>query len=735
MTDPNQDNIVFSLAADFIHHTSRSVFLTGKAGTGKTTLLKHICETTNKRCVVVAPTGVAAINAGGVTIHSFFNIPPGGPIIPESSRSQLPQNVIDRHSLFRQIRFSEEKRDLIQDLELLIIDEVSMVRCDLLDAMDTILRSFRKKHHQPFGGVQVLCIGDLFQLPPVVRGEEWNVLREFYSTPYFFGARSFEQSPFLYLELKKVYRQNEQRFIDVLNQIRNNEVNQEDLEMLHERYMPDFRPPADEQYITLTTHNYKADAINQEALKNLPGKKFVFRATVEGEFPDHLLPLEMELSLKEEAQVMFIRNDTKEGLTRYYNGKIAVVSKIDGSDIYVRFPDSGLEMKLEKETWKNTRFTYNREEERVEDEELGTFVHYPIRLAWAITVHKSQGLTFQKAIIDPGDSFAPGQVYVALSRCTSLQGMVLRSKINLRSISVDPGIVAFSMHAKAEEELLPLLQKEKRLFLSSQLLQLFDFDKLIRTLDEYAAFLPGKKIKDEEKATLLARQMQQKIKELDEVAGKFRPQFEKLIAEADLGETAALRERTLKAISYFSTEIGEGLLAPLNEHMTAVGKKTKKYQQQLRVVKAAIVRKLERMKNARYHDMALADEDSFQQLEAASKSLTVPVSSGKREKGASQKETLAAFREGRTVEQIAEGRNLSPVTIEGHLAEFVKTGELDVKALMSEEKLNAIFMVLNQVEGTSLIPVKEKLGKSYSYGEIKAAVNYREYLKSVNEWS
>ena len=333
-----------------------------------------------------------------------------------------------------------------------------MVRADMLDAMDTILRHFRKRMHQPFGGVQVLFIGDMYQLPPVVPNNEWDILQSYYDSPFFFSAKVIEQAPPLYIELKKIYRQNEQLFIDVLNRVRNNEVTDADFTLLNERYKPDFNPPKEEKYITLSTHNRKADAINDAELEKLPGKMFTFKGDIKGEFSDKALPTDMNLQLKEGAQVMFIKNDSG-GERKYFNGKLATIKKINGDEIIAIANDGNEELRIEKETWRNIRYSYQRESDSIKEEELGSFEQYPLRLAWAVTIHKSQGLTFDRAIIDAGASFAPGQVYVALSRCTSLKGMVLLSKLFPSAIATDKRVIAFAQKEAAAEELEQLLKK------------------------------------------------------------------------------------------------------------------------------------------------------------------------------------------------------------------------------------------------------------------------------------
>jgi ATP-dependent exoDNAse (exonuclease V) alpha subunit len=405
LSDPH--NPIFQLAVQFVNQTARPVFLTGRAGTGKTTFLKYIRENSFKKMAVVAPTGVAAINAGGTTMHSFFQLP-FGPFIPSPQYGWNPEapGFTDPNSLFKNIRFNASKRELLQELDLLIIDEISMVRADMLDAVDAILRHFRQQPLAPFGGLQVLYIGDLYQLPPVVSREEWQLLQQHYASPFFFDAHVVRQSPPVYLELNKIYRQNEVEFINILNNVRNNRLRPEDIERLHDFYQPEFVPSKHDNYITLTSHNVKADSINQEELAKIPGKSQTFEASITGEFGDKAFPAERSLTVKEGAQIMLIKNDKGE-TRRYFNGKIGTVTKVKEDKLIIAFPDEPEELVLEKETWRNIRYQYDKELDKVEEEELGTFRQYPIRLAWAITIHKSQGLTFEKAVIDAGASFPP----------------------------------------------------------------------------------------------------------------------------------------------------------------------------------------------------------------------------------------------------------------------------------------------------------------------------------------
>jgi hypothetical protein len=439
----DETNVEFNYASDFVKHTDRLVYLTGKAGTGKTTFLKYLRETTTKNTVILAPTGVAAINAGGQTIHSFFQIKPSV-YVPNDKRlrTRADLNDTDRSTIFDHFKYFKERLEIIRGLDLLIIDEISMVRCDLLDVVDRLLRVFRRRENEPFGGVQVILIGDTFQLPPIADFEQWEILQPYYKSPFFFSSKVIEQNKPVYIELKKIYRQNEQEFIDLLNRVRVNQVTANEFNLLNSKYNPTFTPNGSSNYITLATHNKLVDSTNLTKLAELTTELKLFEATVSGLFPDNIMPTDRILQLKEGAQIMFIKNDKAK---RYYNGKIAKISKIEENKIIVEFSE-GNEITVEKQEWNNIKYTWNEQLKKIEEEIVGTFTQFPIKLAWAITVHKSQGLTFEKVIADLGAAFTSGQVYVALSRCTTFSGLVLKTKIEQKAIKTDPQVLQFAQN-------------------------------------------------------------------------------------------------------------------------------------------------------------------------------------------------------------------------------------------------------------------------------------------------
>lgn len=547
----NNSNPELELAREFISKTNQNIFLTGKAGTGKTTFLLNLRKSSPKRMIVVAPTGVAAINAAGVTIHSFFQIS-FGPQVPGMERTSNlgadPQTG-DGQKAIR--RMSREKISIIRSLDLLVIDEISMVRADLLDAIDEVLRKYRNRN-KPFGGVQLLMIGDLQQLAPVVKGNEWEILGKYYATPYFFSSRALRDSAFFTIELKKVYRQSNENFIRILNKIRDNAADEDTLRELNQRYRPGFRPDDSEGYVTLTTHNHQAAAINDKRLSELPGKEHSYEAEVKGDFPESSFPTGMNLVLKVDAQVMFVKNDSSID-KRYYNGKIGRVVALEEDYIEVLCQGDKEPVQVSMEDWENVRYTVNPGNKEIQEEVIGTFRQYPLKLAWAITIHKSQGLTFDKVIVDARDSFAHGQVYVALSRCRSLEGLVLSSPLAGFSIKKDHKVNDFTRNVEENPAGITELGRAKVLFQQQLLAELFDFRPALRFLDrlsnkweEHKEYLTGNLNE------VIPGVQTALVNELMPVSGKFTGQLAQLTSlDADPEQNVQLQERLKKASEWY----------------------------------------------------------------------------------------------------------------------------------------------------------------------------------------
>lgn len=827
-TVTNQD---LQLAKDFVQFTNRSIFLTGKAGTGKTTFLKDLKYKSPKRMIVVAPTGVAAINAGGVTIHSFFQLP-FHPFIPAF---YLPGNNSDVRNDSNNppgYKMSREKVNIIKSLDLLIIDEISMVRADTLDAIDSALRRY-KNRHLPFGGVQLLMIGDLQQLAPVVKDEDKEILGNYYDSYFFFGSRALRSTDYVTIELKHIFRQSDQVFIDLLNKIRGNDVNQDVLNELNKRYIPDFDPESGGGYITLTTHNHQAQTLNDSKLEKLPGKAHSFAATVRDEFPELSYPNAMELTLKVGAQVMFVKNDLS-GDKLFFNGKIGKVMSFDGDIIVVKCPDDESSIRVERVEWQNVKFSINEETKEIEETVIGTFTQYPLKLAWAITIHKSQGLTFDRAVIDACDAFAHGQVYVALSRCRTLDGLVLSSRINRRSFIDNPVISDFVNGPLQIQPDRKQLLESKKAYQQQLLSELFDFTSLVNRLnyclkitnDYHDSILgnPGERL---EKILSLVRT------DLVEVSDKFQPHL-KILLKGDLDPESnmPLQERVKKAAVYFSDKLEadmkdilagfavetdnrtvrksvkealersriEGMtkLACLNAVRT--GFETRKYldaraksaieisagrshtygsvedtsgivnhpsllrllkewrnhkaketslphymilPQKTMVTLANLVPQTSRAlrqvkgmgikKSGKYGEELLDIIVSY----CAEENIEAPeitITDKKREKKVKEdtkKISYGLFREGKTIQQIAEERGLSVTTIEGHLAYYVGKGEIPVGEFVSKEITE---LIAGHFEGTDdfrIGPVKEALGDKVSWSDIRFVANHLAFLRGT----
>jgi len=545
-------NPQLKLAFDFLEYTDRNVFLTGKAGTGKNTFLHGLRKRSMKRMVVVAPTGVAAINAGGVTVHSFFQIS-FGPQIPTDNNDLInkPAGTQLQNPGAEIKKFNRNKIDLIKALDLLVIDEISMVRADLLDAIDRVLRRF-KNRYKPFGGVQLLMIGDLQQLAPVVKEHEWEILKNYYTTSFFFGSRALQKTNFISIELKHIYRQKDDKFIEILNKIRDNKLDKATMDELNKRYIPGYSSNAEEGYIILTTHNAQAHKINETKLNKLDTKSFSFKATVEGEFPEYSYPTDFELTLKKGAQVMFVKNDASPE-KQYYNGKIGKITEISEGIVSVECPGDREPILIQAVEWENMKYSLEEATALVEETIIGKFIQHPLKLAWAITIHKSQGLTFDKAVIDANLAFAHGQVYVALSRCKTLDGMILNSPLSQRGIISDSTISSFNRETEQNQPNEELLNQSKKNYNKILLLELFDFRSIQNQI-----FYFEKILKEHDENVFIDNrdrlfQMGNLFKkEVTEVSIKFENQVNNLIIQHEnIEENTNLQERVMKACQYF----------------------------------------------------------------------------------------------------------------------------------------------------------------------------------------
>ena len=548
-------NLELELAWDFVEKTDRNVFLTGKAGTGKTTFLHSLKERLFKRLVVVAPTGVAAINAKGVTIHSFFQMP-FGPILPEGA-------PIQNKEANNQRKFNKTKIDIIASLDLLIIDEISMVRADVLDGIDKVLRRY-KDRNKVFGGTQVLMIGDLQQLSPVVKDNEWQLLQPYYNTPYFFSSKAFQNCNPINIELKFIYRQANEKFINILNEIRNNKLTSNSAKVLNERHIPDFIPPRNDGYITLTTHNNRANGMNHLELQKIKSKSYVYKAKVEGNFPEYAFPTHEELELKKGVQVMFVKNDSSPE-KRYFNGKIGEIVYLDKEEIMVRCKGDDFDIVVTPETWENMNYSINPESKEISEHVAGTFSQMPLRLAWAITIHKSQGLTFDRAIIDAQASFAHGQTYVALSRCRTLEGIVLKHPIHENSIINDVRVVSFNETVENNPPNTELLHQSQKAYQLHLIEELFDYHEFLRPVNRFMDLYynnqnslkgniisPMTIIKDEGVTKLL------KIK------ASFVSQLQELCVDlVEPEKSPIIQERINKALAYFLKHTEDFIKTPL----------------------------------------------------------------------------------------------------------------------------------------------------------------------------
>jgi hypothetical protein len=818
-------NPQFEHVLNFVNQTNQSIFLTGKAGTGKTTLLKYIKENTVKQIAVVAPTGVAAINAGGSTIHSFFQFA-FAPFLPVLN---LEGNA-DHSKIPVTFKYNNIRLSILRKLELLIIDEISMVRADLLDQIDFVLRSTRKKTHLPFGGVQVMFIGDMHQLPPVVNHEEWKLLSHIYQSPYFFDSLVVKNNPPVYIELEKIYRQNEQAFIDILNKVRNNNLSFPDLEMLNSHYRNDLSNEFIQSHITLTTHNQKADEINQKLLNALPDKAYSFRSKVEGLFNEKNYPADELLTLKKGTRVMFLKNN---GEKNYYNGKIGIVTYLSDAVIKIKCEEDHSEIEVGKEAWTNVSYQLNKQTKVIEEDILGTFSQYPLRLAWAITIHKSQGLTFEKVIIDAANSFSAGQVYVALSRCRSLAGLTLSSKINAETLYNDKKILQFSSSNKQDQSAIDsIFASSKNEYIKTILVSLFDLTDIIYSRKDLAGIFQLYKTRIHASASEWTEKLFFKLDALNEVSIKFKNQLANLIAASTNVEyDENITKRLGQASVYFQTELEQinSLLKnipftteskeaaeELNAELQSLFEQTfskialfkasaygfnlhEFLKTKLKIVYPSVrINIYENAKNAKisgdinhpalYKKLLLLRDDICNEEHKpiymvannkALKELTefLPTTTNelmqisgfgearveafgeqflsiikdymfehdiesnmiakapkkekktkkekedgveKEKKVSSKEQTFALFKQGLSIDEISIMRGFAKTTLEGHLAPYISTGEINIDLLVSREKQKTILQALEKFDkATGLNPIKSSLPEDISFSEIR----------------
>ncbi|NCO63817.1 MAG: AAA family ATPase [Flavobacteriales bacterium] len=800
-------NIELELAWEFVNNTNRSIFLTGKAGTGKTTFLHRLKKNSLKQLVVVAPTGVAAINAKGVTIHSFFQMP-FGPILPETDLN---------NSIGFNRKFSKTKIDIIKSMDVLVIDEISMVRADLLDGIDRTLRRFRNRN-KVFGGVQVLMIGDLQQLSPVIKENEWDLLKHVYSNGFFFSSHAYQQCYAIIIELKHIYRQENPKFINILNEIRNNVLSKTAADELNKRCFPDFIPEPNSGYISLTTHNNKAEATNRAELDKLNTKTFTYNAKVEGKFPEYSFPNDEVVTLKVGAQVMFIKNDSSPD-KRYFNGKIGKVVHLENNEVVVHCPDDDFNIEATPEIWENINYTVNPETKAITEDILGTFTQMPLRLAWSITIHKSQGLTFEKAIIDAQAAFAHGQTYVALSRCKSLEGLVLKSKISSSQIISDSHVMSFNKNAEANEPDKTVLENSQKAFQLDLIAEVFEFYEFLnpinRILDIY--YKNRNSIVGKVESPLLT--IKNTITNFLKVSNSFNSQLKQLTEKESFPELSELiQERFKKAIAYFKTETETKLVSPLKEfsfttdnkaieadiikNIDAIEellevkrlffngltqgfttirllelraksvfiskekpKKTRKSVidgttnvelfELLRVLRNEIAHKhglihfqvftqkalyemcetlpltkkelllvngMGKTRVEKYGSAILnvikhyCDEND---IETLNDNISFEEKKPKSKKIDTKKLSLELFKSGKSIEEIANERDLNENTIFGHLASFVSSGEVKVTDLISKNHYEALKKLIPSKTFENLSDLKHQLDDTYSYGELR----------------
>ena len=755
------DNIDALNTIRFVNGTNRSIFLTGKAGTGKTTLLRNIVQNTHKNTVIVAPTGIAALNAGGVTIHSMFQMPFGA-FVPTANLQGIESVRFQVHTLQQLpkeiVKLSSVKRTVIRQMELLIIDEVSMLRADLLDAIDTILKHIRRRRQDPFGGVQVLFIGDMLQLPPIVKEEEWQYLSRFYKSLYFFDAQVFEYQKPIVIELGKIYRQSDFQFVSILNNLRNNIFTKEDLQVLNSYYKPNFERAEQDSYIFITTHNRKADAINSEELQKLESETYTYTPDIRLEFPENLYPIEFSMDLKEGAQVMFIKNDYSGG-SQYYNGKIGKIHSLSKDSISVIFPETGVIVNVDKYTWENKRFVLDNATGLIEETVIGTFTHYPLKLAWAVTVHKSQGLTFKQAIIDVSEAFAPGQIYVALSRLESLEGLVLSEPIVADAPDQNERLLSFTNKKHTHTDLEQEYKTAAQNYLHTAILETFDMHPLLQEIN-YHIDSYTKEENRSMKQNFLGeiKQIKEQVLPIIEVGDKFIRQLTTIISSQESNNQ--LKERITAAINFFEPlleEISENIFKIITQLQDLKG--VKAYITELKTLEIQYFNRIKKMRKCvllidaivnnetikkealtsqpeTAHRKALLSEKPSTKKGKKQKTVTEKLTSttnktSKKNEPNTKEITFEMYSKGMSIEKIAKEREYAVTTIEGHLAYFIAEGMLEIDDFVEKSKITTIKKTIASIQSKSLKEIKEQLPEGYSYSDIRFTMAYLECMNQL----
>ncbi|NAW51967.1 AAA family ATPase [Elizabethkingia argentiflava] len=698
---------------DLLENTNRSVFLTGKAGTGKTTFLTNFIQKTRKKHIVVASTGIAAINAGGVTIHSMFGMPLRT-FVPTTE--YVDRNVaINIKDLYTHFKYRKDKLKLLREIELMIVDEVSMLRADLLDMLDHALRHIRR-NQLSFGGVQLLLIGDLYQLPPVVREDSERILSKFYPSPFFFSAKALQEVPLLTVELTKVYRQQDEAFLEILNAVRDADVSRLDLKKLNQRYQPDFEPQG-EAYIHLCSHNRIADAINQKKLKELVGRTQIYKASVVGNFNENQYPTDEVLELKVGAQVMFIRNDTSPE-KKFYNGKLAAISYADGEVLKAVLEDSQEEITITKEIWEQKKYFLDADQ-NVQEEILGSYEQFPIRLAWAVTIHKSQGLTFDRVIIDAGKSFVSGQVYVALSRCRTLEGIILRSKITPEVIFSDPRIEHFQQSTHANDVLNQILEREKYDYALHKVQMRLDTAWLKDALVNWKASAFSTKALDHDKVGKLSHIFKIESEKLFAISEKFKKiiqQKAKSFIEGSI-QWSDIEEKCKGGVAFFYKNVTEQFLLPLKDFYaeTKGVKGMKAYNESVKIFLDDLEEYIDRLKASKLLDLPLFDRD--QEIDTSSKIAKKPT----------HIITFQLFEEGKTPGEIAKERGLVVSTVYGHLAKMAEVGLVDITRIIDAKKIQTFEIQYQKEIFDHLTEWKKSLPEEFEFYEIRILWNHFNY--------